>query len=117
MLARESLGFRLGAATLQESTSSSGQDVAALWPRQPRFDFWRGRYSLSNLPFNGGAFLCCQDTLPEWSKGVDSSSTSASCVGSNPTGVILPLPSIAADSLAILARLAAAKQEATWPNG
>ena len=28
-----------------------------------------------------------QDTLPEWSKGVDSSSTSASCVGSNPTGV------------------------------
>ena len=31
-----------------------------------------------------------RDTLPEWSKGVDSSSTSASCVGSNPTGVILP---------------------------
>ena len=29
-----------------------------------------------------------RDTLPEWSKGVDSSSTSASCVGSNPTGVI-----------------------------
>ena len=29
------------------------------------------------------------DTLPEWSKGVDSSSTSASCVGSNPTGVII----------------------------
>ena len=29
------------------------------------------------------------DTLPEWSKGVDSSSTSASSVGSNPTGVIL----------------------------
>ena len=29
------------------------------------------------------------DTLPEWSKGVDSSSTSASCVGSNPTAVIL----------------------------
>ena len=28
------------------------------------------------------------DTLPEWSKGVDSSSTSASCVGSNHTGVI-----------------------------
>ena len=25
--------------------------------------------------------------MPEWSKGVDSSSTSASCVGSNPTGV------------------------------
>ena len=68
-------------------------------------------------PLYGGALLCCQDTLPEWSKGVDSSSTSASCVGSNPTGVILPLPSIAADSLAILARLAAAKQEATWPNG
>ena len=30
------------------------------------------------------------DTLPEWSKGVDSSSTSADCVGSNPTGVIWP---------------------------
>ena len=29
-----------------------------------------------------------KDTLPEWSKGVDSSSTSASCVGSNPTGGI-----------------------------
>ena len=28
------------------------------------------------------------DTLPEWSKGVDLSSTSANCVGSNPTGVI-----------------------------
>ena len=28
------------------------------------------------------------DTLPEWSKGVDSSSTSESCVGSNPTAVI-----------------------------
>ena len=28
-----------------------------------------------------------KDTLPEWSKGVDSSSTSASYVGSNPTGV------------------------------
>ena len=31
-----------------------------------------------------------RDTLPEWSKGVDSSSTSASCVGSNPTGVTSP---------------------------
>ena len=30
-----------------------------------------------------------KDSLPEWSKGVDSSSTSASCVGSNPTAVIL----------------------------
>ena len=28
-----------------------------------------------------------KDSLPEWSKGVDSSSTSASCVGSNPTAV------------------------------
>ena len=27
------------------------------------------------------------DSLPEWSKGVDSSSTSASCVGSNPIAV------------------------------
>ena len=30
------------------------------------------------------------DSLPEWSQGVDSSSTSASCVGSNPTAVIFP---------------------------
>ena len=29
-----------------------------------------------------------QDSLPEWSKGVDSSSTSESCVGSNPTAVM-----------------------------
>ena len=29
-----------------------------------------------------------KDSLPEWSKGVDSSSTSASCVGSNPTAVM-----------------------------
>ena len=29
----------------------------------------------------------CKDSLPEWSKGVDSSSTSVSCVGSNPTAV------------------------------
>ena len=28
------------------------------------------------------------DSLPEWSKGVDSSSTRAICVGSNPTAVI-----------------------------
>ena len=32
-----------------------------------------------------------RDSLPEWSKGVDSSSTSASCVGSNPTAVISSL--------------------------
>ena len=31
--------------------------------------------------------VAMKDPLPEWSKGVDSSSTSASCVGSNPTGV------------------------------
>ena len=31
------------------------------------------------------------DSLPEWSKGVDSSSTSVNCVGSNPTAVILSL--------------------------
>ena len=32
-----------------------------------------------------------EDTLPEWSKGVDSSSTSASCVGSNPTAAVFSL--------------------------
>jgi hypothetical protein len=30
---------------------------------------------------------CTEDSLPEWSKGVDSSSTSARCVGSNPKAV------------------------------
>jgi len=29
-----------------------------------------------------------QDSLPEWSKGMGSSATSASCVGSNPTADI-----------------------------
>ena len=33
--------------------------------------------------------IVLRDTLPEWSKGVDSSSTSASCVASNPTAVRL----------------------------
>ena len=33
--------------------------------------------------------------MPEWSKGVDSSSTSASCVGSNPTAVIFRCRSLA----------------------
>ena len=35
-----------------------------------------------------------KDTLPEWSKGVDSSSTSASCVGSNPTAVMFYFPQL-----------------------
>ena len=42
------------------------------------------------------------DTLPEWSKGVNSSSTSASCVGSNPTGVTLLLRGLQPPSEAIL---------------
>ena len=37
---------------------------------------------------SAGAAVQGQDTLPEWSKGADSSSTSASCVGSNPTDVM-----------------------------
>ena len=32
------------------------------------------------------------DSLPEWSKGVDSSSTGASCVGSNPIAVMFYFP-------------------------
>ena len=35
--------------------------------------------------------IAATDSLPEWSKGVDSSSTSANCVGSNPTAVILAM--------------------------
>ena len=60
-------------------------------------------------------FRGIQDTLPEWSKGVDSSSTSASCVGSNPTGVIcrrggavdLPNSRLAGCVLRVVARLSA----------
>ncbi len=37
---------------------------------------------------SAGAAVQGQETLPEWSKGADSSSTSASCVGSNPTDVM-----------------------------
>ena len=44
------------------------------------------RPMLAPGPFSG------MDSLPEWSKGVDSSSTSASCVGSNPTAVSAMLP-------------------------
>ena len=76
-------------------------------------------YSLSSPSPHGGELRCCQDNLPEWSKGVDPRPTSPSSVSSNPTAVILPLPNLAAaaDSLAFLARPASAKQEAPWPNG
>ena len=62
---------------------------------------WRGSHApsrrslLSSRQFAAGfatlsnGRLAAQDSLPEWSKGVDSSSTSESCVGSNPTAVIL----------------------------
>ena len=46
-----------------------------------------GRCCTLSLPYAAHTI----DSLPEWSKGVDSSSTSASCVGSNPTAVILTL--------------------------
>ena len=62
-------------------------------PRLPCFSTFDAtrKMSLSNYAIYSleASFMAClQDTLPEWSKGVDSSSTSASCVGSNPTGVI-----------------------------
>ena len=44
-----------------------------------------------------------KDTLPEWSKGVDSSSTSASCVGSNPTGVIIRFSNFRLDAMCQMA--------------
>ena len=48
-----------------------------------------GRVCDRNLPnLRATQVLCGSDSLPEWSKGVDSSSTSESCVGSNPTAVI-----------------------------
>ena len=51
-------------------------------------------FILRSSPAAAAAFVAerLQDSLPEWSKGVDSSSTSASCVGSNPTAVIPSLP-------------------------
>ena len=57
-------------------------------------DFWRGGPTrgfvedFAPFAFSVARASFGMDTLPEWSKGVDSSSTSASCVGSNPTGVI-----------------------------
>ena len=53
------------------------------------------------------------DSLPEWSKGVDSSSTRAICVGSNPTAVTH------ARQLGTLRRRTEEIWEVTlvWPNG
>ena len=57
------------------------QGTAAREPPLPQGDRFSKHTAAKKMPFS-------QDTLPEWSKGVDSSSTSASCVGSNPTGVM-----------------------------
>ena len=61
-------------------------------PFQPnrRYNLRPDFYAFSIAPKSPKASMQ-HDTLPEWSKGVDSSSTSASCVGSNPTGVIFLL--------------------------
>ena len=50
---------------------------------------WPAPLGVKTMPRDSTTLLVaiCQDSLPEWSKGVDSSSTSASCVGSNPTAV------------------------------
>ena len=72
----------------------------ALRPHEPvqgaPFGSTMGACALDAWPFHAHVVLNMiapqtqsKDTLPEWSKGVDSSSTSASCVGSNPTGVII----------------------------
>ena len=50
---------------------------------------------MARLPFNvqhTNMDPDSHDSLPEWSKGVDSSSPSASCVGPNPTAVTFPNP-------------------------
>ncbi len=44
-------------------------------------------YQKSTAPMTIDGLHMGIDSLPEWSKGVGSSSTSASCVGSNPTAV------------------------------
>ena len=48
---------------------------------------WKTR----SLPGEGNFQCHRQDTLAEWSKAVDSSSTIFGCVGSNPTGVIVAI--------------------------
>ncbi len=66
--------------------------------RPPRFDFWHGhcpsRPACRSAVSNRRPCRCdkrSKESLAEWSKGVDSSSASASCVGSNPTVVMFLL--------------------------
>ena len=71
--------------------STSGAQLH--WATQSACTLLRATTDESKMADEGKALAKHQvkDTLPEWSKGVDSSSTSASCVGSNPTGVIIAL--------------------------
>lgn len=57
--------------------------------------------------------------MPEWSKGVDSSSTSASCVGSNPTAVMRLSPQPRRDTSFVLPVLQTnfRRLETVWPSG
>ena len=66
------------------------RDCAALelWAGVVRVSIARFPSNARNARFDKRYGSCAlQDSLPEWSKGVDSSSTSESCVGSNPTAV------------------------------
>ena len=60
----------------------------------------------SNRAFAQQVLRRSKDSLPEWSKGVDSSSTSASCVGSNPTAVIFTAAEVAASAPLLASALA-----------
>ena len=86
------------------SFSFSALDIflPPLWSASVCFYFWGDGRLIQRLALFRGILkeksaldvwttiwgISAVDTLPEWSKGVDSSSTSANCVGSNPTGVI-----------------------------
>ena len=81
---------RLGrAATSQfrEGKEEGGAPARTRRPPNPRKRPPSPKLPCHAGPPRFGEEVSSHDSLPEWSKGVDSSSTSASCVGSNPTAV------------------------------
>ncbi len=63
-----------------------------------------------------GMLALPRDTLAEWSKAVDSSSTIFGCVGSNPTGVIISVDGFETQLVLVAARRRrASEQHLAWP--
>ena len=79
-----------------ETITKAVENGTSRAPFQPnrRYNLRPDFYPAFNIAPKSPKASMQHDTLPEWSKGVDSSSTSASCVGSNPTGVIFLLTSL-----------------------